>query len=300
MVTEFDLPAASVKPPTSWPMSRRMMLERTAAAATVLGAAMISPIVDAKAQDMADGADNFYKSESVTAQKVAFDNQYKMKVVGNLFIPRNLSPGEAHPAIVVGHPMGAVKEQSANLYAQKLAEQGFVTLSLDLSFWGDSEGQPRNAVLPDVYAEDFSAAVDFLGTQSLVVRDRIGVLGICAGAGFVISAAKIDPRMKAIATVSMVDMGSAARGMVSPEQRKQIIAAAAAQRLVEFEGGKPAYTGGTVHELTADTPPMQRDFYDFYRAPRGEYTPAGASRDRVCRNSQRCRQEPAREGERIR
>ena len=107
--------------------------------------------------------------------------------------------------------MGAVKEQSANLYATKMAERGFVTLSLDLSFWGESEGQPRNAVSPDIYAENFSAAVDFLGTRPFVDRDRIGAIGICGSGSFVISAAKIDPRMKAIATVSMYDMGAANR-----------------------------------------------------------------------------------------
>ena len=107
--------------------------------------------------------------------------------------------------------MGAVKEQSANLYAQKLADRGFVPLSLDLSFWGESEGQPRNSVSPDIYAEDFSAAVDFLGTRPFVDRERIGVLGICGSGSFVIGAAKIDPRMKAIATVSMYDMGAANR-----------------------------------------------------------------------------------------
>ncbi|ALR06558.1 alpha/beta hydrolase [Xylella fastidiosa] len=229
--------------------------------------------------DMSNGADNFYKSDKVTVQKVTFDNQYKMKVVGNVFVRNDLNRSQKHAAIVVGHPMGAVKEQSANLYAQKLAERGFVTLTFDLSYWGESEGQPRNAVLPDVYADDFSAAVDFLSTQPFVDRERIGVLGICAGGGFVISAAKLDPRMKAIATVSMVDMGSAARGMVSVEQRKQITAAAAAQRQAEFDGGKVEYTGGTVHALHDDTPPMQREFYDFYRTPRGEYTPAGATRE---------------------
>src|SRR5437764_12816637 len=156
--------------------------------------------------DMSNGADNFYKSDKVTAQNITFKNQYKMTVAGNLFIPKNLDQSTKHPAIVVGHPMGAVKEHSANLYAQKLAEQGFVTLSLDLSFWGQSEGQPRNAVLPDVYAEDFSAAVDFLGTRPFVDRNRIGVLGISGSGSFVLSAAKLDPRMKAIATVSMYDM----------------------------------------------------------------------------------------------
>ncbi len=244
---------------------------------TIFGLVMILASMSARGADMSNGADNFYKSDKVTSQKVSFDNQYRMKVVGNLFIPNDLDRSRRHPAIVVGHPMGAVKEQSANLYAQKLAEQGFVTLTLDLSFWGESEGQPRNAVLPDVYAEDFSAAVDYLGTQTLVDRERIGVLGICAGGGFVINAAKIDPRMKAIATVSMVDMGSAARSLVSAEQRGQVTAAAAAQRWIEFSEGKTEYTGGTVHELRDDTPPMQREFYDFYRTPRGEYTPDGAT-----------------------
>ena len=230
---------------------------------------------------MSHGANNFYKSDKVTEQKVTFKNQYQMNVAGNLYLPKNTNPNTKSPAIIVGHPMGAVKEQSSNLYAQRLAEQGFVTLSLDLSFWGESEGQPRNAVSPDIYAEDFSAAVDFLGTRAFVDRNRIGVIGICGSGSFVISAAKIDPRMKAIATVSMYDMGSANRNALNHSQtlaqRKQIIAAAAEQRYVEFTGSAMQYTGGTVLELTADTHPIQREFYDFYRTPRGEFTPAGAS-----------------------
>ena len=107
-------------------------------------------------------ADNFYRSDAVTAEKVSFPNQYKMKVGANLFRPKEMKPGEKRPAIIVGHPMGAVKEQAANLYAIKMAERGFVTLAIDLSFWGDSEGEPRNTVSPEIYAEDFSAAADFL------------------------------------------------------------------------------------------------------------------------------------------
>ncbi|WP_079230546.1 alpha/beta hydrolase [Pseudomonas putida] len=237
--------------------------------------------VTALGADMSNGADNFFKSDKVTMEKVAFKNQYQMKVVGNLFIPKGIGTTARSPAIIVGHPMGAVKEQSSNLYAQKLAERGFVTLALDLSFWGESEGSPRNAVLPDLYAEDFSAAVDYLGTRAYVDRQRIGVLGICGSGSFAISAAKIDPRMKAIATVSMYDMGAANRNGLkhsqTPEQRKQTIAAAAEQRYVEFAGGKTQYTSGTVHELTDDTNPIQREFFDFYRTPRGEYTPAGSS-----------------------
>src|SRR5687768_4253696 len=178
----------------------------------------------AVAQDMSNGADNFYKSDSVTVQKVTFKNKLNMNVVGNLFVPKSLEPNVKAAAIIVGHPMGAVKEQSANLYATKLAEQGFVTLSFDLSFWGESDGQPRNTVAPDVYVEDFSAAVDFLGTRPFIDRDRIGVLGICGSGGFVVAAAQIDPRMKAVATVSMYDMGAANRNglkkSMTAEQRK--------------------------------------------------------------------------------
>jgi len=237
--------------------------------------------VTALGADMSNGADNFFKSDKVTMEKVSFMNQYQMKVVGNLFIPKSVGTTARSPAIIVGHPMGAIKEQSSNLYAQKLAERGFVTLALDLSFWGESEGSPRNVVLPDLYAEDFSAAVDYLGTQAFVDRQRIGVLGICGSGSFVISAAKIDPRMRAIATVSMYDMGAANRNGLKHsqtlEQRKQAIAAAAEQRYVEFAGGKTQYTSGTVHELTNDTHPIQREFFDFYRTPRGEFTPAGSS-----------------------
>jgi len=241
--------------------------------------ALLISSFSAMAADMSHGADNFYKSDKVTAQKVTFKNQYNMTVAGNLFIPKNLTT--KHPAIVVGHPMGAVKEQSANLYAQKLADQGFVALSLDLSFWGESEGQPRNAVLPDVYAEDFSAAVDFLGTRPFVDRGRIGVLGICGSGGFVISAAKIDPRMKAIATVSMYDMGGVSRNglkhSLTLEQRKKMIEEAAEQRDVEFADGETRYTSGTVHELNENSSAIEREFYDFYRTPRGEFTPRGSS-----------------------
>lgn len=226
-------------------------------------------------------ADNFYKSGSVKMEKVSFSNQYKMKVTGNLFLPENMKEGEKRPAIIVGHPMGAVKEQSANLYATKMAERGFVTLAIDISFWGESEGEPRNAVLPDVYAETFSAATDFLGTRPFVDRNRIGAIGICGSGSFAISAAKIDPRLRAVATVSMYDMGTANRNgvkhAVTLEQRKQIMAEAAEQRYVEFLGGETKYTSGSVHELTETSNPVEREFYEFYRTPRGEYTPEGVS-----------------------
>ncbi|MBT2766261.1 alpha/beta hydrolase [Stenotrophomonas sp. ISL-67] len=225
------------------------------------------------------GADNFYKSTRVTGERVSFRNQYQMEVVGTLYRPRGLPRDGRAPAVVVGHPMGAVKEQSSQLYAQKLAEQGFVTLAIDLSFWGESAGAPRHLVSPEIYADDISAAVDFLSTQSFVDPDRIGGLGICGSGSFVISAAKIDPRIRAIATVSMYDMGAAVRqglnNTQSLQQRKEMIQAATQQRLVEFNGGQAVYVPGTVNKLGADTPEVQREFYDFYRTPRGAYAAEG-------------------------
>lgn len=234
-----------------------------------------------KSTALPNGADNFYTSAQVTVQQVSFKNQYQMVVAGSLFTPNSLDRQQRHPAIVIGHPMGAVKEQSAHLYATKMAEQGYVTLAIDLAFWGGSGGQPRNAVLPDMYAESFSAAVDFLSSQAFVNPQQIGAIGICGSGSFVISAAKIDPRMKAIVTVSMYDMGAVTRHALNHsqtlEQRQQITAAAVAQRQLEFNGGTTQYTGGTVHQLTTDTDPIQREFYDFYRTPRGEVTPQGTT-----------------------
>lgn len=233
------------------------------------------------AADRPADADNFYRSDKVEVQKVTFKNQYKMNIAGNLYLPKDMDKSKKHAAIIVGHPVGAVKEQSADLYAVKMAERGFVTMSVDLAFWGGSDGQPRNAVAPELYAETFSAAVDYLGTGPFADREKIGAIGICGSGSFAISAAKIDPRLKAVATISMYDMGAANRNGLNHSltlaQRKQIIADAAEQRYVEFQGGATKYTSGTVHEITEKSNPIEREFYDFYRTPRVEFTPAGSS-----------------------
>lgn len=264
-------------------MDRRSLLKMTGAGVAALGAMSIFDAKIAKAQDMSNGASNFYTSDKVTLQKVAFKTQYQTNVAGNLFLPKNLDQASRNPAIIVGHPMGAVKEQSANLYATKMAEQGFVAMSIDLPFWGESEGQSRNLVSPEAYAEAFSAGVDFLGSHAFVDRTNIGAIGVCGSGSFVISAAKIDPRIKAVATVSMYDMGAAFRDALNKsqtvEQRKKFIATAAEQRWAEADGSNIQYIGGTTLELTADTDPIQREFYDFYRTPRGEFTPAGVARE---------------------
>lgn len=256
------------------------MFRRNLASLAVLGIVSSMP---ANAQNMSYGADNFYRSDNVTLQHITFLSQYQTTIAGNLFIPKNLNGSTEMPAIVVGHPMGAVKEQSASLYATKLAKQGFVTLSLDIPFWGGSEGEPRNGVAPDLYAEAFSAAVDYLGSQNstTVDRERIGALGICGSGSFVISAAKIDPRLKAIATSSMYNMGAVARHGLrhaqSLDQRKEVIASAAQQRWTEVDGGEIQYSGGTPNTLTENSTAVDREFYDYYRTSRGEFTPVGST-----------------------
>ncbi|KAH8742788.1 Alpha/Beta hydrolase protein [Diaporthe sp. PMI_573] len=209
-----------------------------------LGMTTILHTMSATAQNMSYGANNFYRSNIVTIQPITFESQYQTTIAGNLFIRNNVNHSINLPAIVVSHPIGAVKEQNSNLYAIKLAEQGFVTVSLDLPFWGSSKGKPRNTVSPELYVEAFSAAVDYLGTNKLVGRERIGALGIYGSGSFVISAAKIDPRIKAIATSS---------------------------------SGKVQYTGGTPNELTSESTPVNRESYNFYHTRRGEFTPEGSS-----------------------
>ncbi len=267
-------------------VSRRNLMKLTGAGAAAIGLASAAGLAgggqayaapasrkNLEPGDTSNGADNFYVSDQVTVRKVSFKNKYEMKVVGNLFVPNNLSRGTTHPALVVGHPMGAVKEQSANLYATKMAEQGYIALSFDLSFWGESAGKPGNSVSPDIYAEDFSASVDYLRSQPFVDKERVGAIGICGSGSFVISAAKIDSRIKAIATVSMYDMGAANRDglqkSVSLEQRKAMIAEASARRDIEFTGGAIQYATGAPDELTARSSAVDREFYDFYRTARG-------------------------------
>ncbi|QMV73367.1 alpha/beta hydrolase [Comamonas piscis] len=224
------------------------------------------------------GADNFYRSDKVSLQKVAFQNQYGMQIVGNLYLPKSSNAAQL-PALVVGHPMGAVKEQSANLYATKMAEQGFAALSIDLPFWGESEGKARNAVAPDLYAEAFSAAVDFLAAQDRVAAGRIGGIGICGSGGFIISAAKIDPRLRAIATVSMYDMGAVTRNGYGKSQtlvqRKAKLAQAAELRNQEYRSGQPIFQNYLPVVLPKDADPVTAMYHSFYRTPRGIAIPAG-------------------------
>lgn len=242
-------------------------------AVSAANTAVPRPLPLAETGDLSRGADNFYVSDKLDSEVVTFHNIYQMKMEGTLFTPKDMDRAERHPAIIVGHPMGAVREQSANLYAQKMAEQGFVTLSVDLSFWGGSEGTPRNAVDPTIYAETFSAAVDYLDTLPFVDRDNIGVIGICGSGSYAIAEAKIDPRLKAVATVSMYDMGKATRSGLRESQtlaqREAILEEAAAQRDREYAGAPMVYTSGTPEHVDENSPAVAREFYDYYRTRRG-------------------------------
>ncbi|TSD92852.1 alpha/beta hydrolase [Skermania sp. ID1734] len=223
----------------------------------------------------AEWDNTFPASDAVSVEKVNFGNRLGITLAGDLYMPKNIDTSVRHPALIVGHPYGGVKEQTSGLYAQQMAERGFVTLAFDASYGGESGGTPRNIASPEAFTEDFSAAVDFLGTHQQVDRDRIGVIGICGSGGFSLAAAAADPRIRALATVSMYDMGRAMRqglnDTVSEDQRKANLAAAAQQRWAEADGAGPQMVAGTLEELTPQAGAVDREFFDYYRTPRGHH-----------------------------
>lgn len=148
----------------------------------------------------------FPKSDKVIHEKVSYPNRYGLTLSADLYLPENMDQSKKYPALLVGTPYGGVKEQGAGIYAQTMAERGFVAMAFDESFNGESSGEPRHVSSPDIFVEDFSAGVDFLGTRPFVDRNKIGVIGICGSGGFALTAAQVDHRIKAVATASMYDM----------------------------------------------------------------------------------------------
>jgi fermentation-respiration switch protein FrsA (DUF1100 family) len=217
----------------------------------------------------------FPQSDKVIHQKVSFNNRLGINLVADLYIPKNLDRSKKHSAIVVGGPYGAVKEQSAGLYAQTMAERGFVTIAHDPSYNGESGGQPHFTASFEALIEDFSAAVDFLGTKPFVDRERIGVIGVCGSGSFGLAAAETDPRIKAVVTVSMYDIGQAHRqGLAEtfdPAALKMNLAAIAKQRWAEVDGAERTMTIGTPQALTEKSSDIDKEFYDYYRTPRGQH-----------------------------
>lgn len=254
-------------------LARRDLLKLTGAGVAALGAASMLNISNAKAQDMADDWDKvFPRSENVDHQKVTFTNRYGITLAGDLYLPRDRSNG-ALPALAVGGPFGAVKEQSSGLYAQTMAERGFVTLAFDGSYTGESGGEPRNVASPDINTEDFMAAVDYLGLHDAVDRERIGVIGICGWGGMALNAVAADKRVKAVVSSTMYDMSrSMSRGYddsVTPEQRAETLEQLSRQRWEDAENATPAYQPAYNASVESDSPQFMIDYHDYYMTPRG-------------------------------
>ena len=233
----------------------------------------------------------FTQSDKVDHRKVTFKNRYGITLVADLYLPKNRGDAKL-AAIALSGPFGAVKEQSSGLYAQTLAERGFVTLAFDPSYTGESGGQPRDVASPDINTEDFSAAVDFLGLQKEVDRNRIGLLGICGWGGMALNAAAGDTRIKAVATSVMYDMSRAmghgvgdGKDRYSTADRRAVLAYLNEQRWKDAESGTYAHSihdlyvddkgnvtaaARTLPEVLPENPhPVLKEFFDYYRVPRG-------------------------------
>lgn len=254
-------------------MDRRHMLKMTATgiAAASVGAIVTSPAMAQPAVRLTDKWDKtFPQSDKVQHKKVTFKNRYGVTLAGDLYQPKNTSGKLA--ALAVGGPFGAVKEQSSGLYAQIMAERGFITLAFDPSYTGESTGTPRNVASPDISIEDFSAAVDCLGLLPNVDRERIGIIGICGWGGMALSAAAVDKRIKAVVASTMYDMtrvmSKGYNDSVTPEQRTQALEQLGQQRWKDAEAGKPAYQP-PYNELKGGEAQFLVEYADYYRTPRG-------------------------------
>ena len=215
----------------------------------------------------------FQLSDQVTRQKVTFKNRYGIELSGDLYIPKNIG-NEPFPALAISGPFGAVKEQSSGLYANQMAEHGFMALAFDPSYTGESGGEPRNVASPDINTEDFSAAIDFLGIQKNIDRNRIGIIGICGFAGFALNATAVDKRVRAVATTSMYDMSRVnAQGYfdkLTMEDRTQLLEQMGEQRWKDAENETFASSSNNLPEkLQGSEPPFVKEYFDYYKTPRG-------------------------------
>lgn len=214
----------------------------------------------------------FPKSDKVNHSKVTFPNRYGITLAADLYVPKG-AKGPL-PAIAVCGPFGAVKEQASGLYAQEMAERGYITLAFDPSFTGESGGQPRFMTSPDINTEDFSAAVDYLVTNPMVNPEEVGIIGICGWGGIAINAAAADPRIKATVASTMYDMSRVnANGYFdaddSAEARNKMRETLSAQRTEDFKTGTPKLAGGVPDVLPDDAPKFLKDYYDYYKTKRG-------------------------------
>ncbi|MDO4302056.1 MAG: alpha/beta hydrolase [Clostridia bacterium] len=221
----------------------------------------------------------FELSDNVNRTSVTYRNRYGIELAADLYTPKDLDESVKYPAIVVGPPYGGVKEQGPGVYANQLAQRGFVVLAFDPAFMGESGGEPRNVSSPDIFTENFSAGVDYLGTLNYVDREKIGAIGICGSGGFALSAAQADKRIKAVATASMYDISRGDRfgfgDTVDAEQFQQTLDELAEQRWEDVDNGYPEYNPSFPAEATETVPegldPISDEFYRYYGTPRGHH-----------------------------
>ena len=215
----------------------------------------------------------FELSDQVERRKVRFKNRYGITLAGDYYSPKD-SGGDNMPALVIGGPYGSVKEQVSGLYANQMAQRGYAVLTFDQSFTGESEGEPRNTASPEIYTEDFSAAVDFLGLQSDVDRNKIGAIGVCGSGGFVLNAAAVDKRIKAATAIVMYDISRMyAKGYfdsTTAEQRSQQLDQMSMQRWEDAKNGTSALApGGLPDEITGNEPEFVQGYFNYYKTNRG-------------------------------
>ncbi len=215
----------------------------------------------------------FAKSQKVDVKKVEFKNRFGITLVGDLYIPKNMEKDAKLPAIAISGPFGAVKEQASGLYAQTLAERGFITLALDPSYTGESSGTPRHVASPDINTEDFSAAVDYLINNKNVDSEKIGILGICGFGGFALNAAALDTRIKATVASTMYDMTRVSafgyNDSIDENARYEMKKALNEQRTLDFKTGKYKGADGLPEKLTGSEPQFVKDYWGYYKTKRG-------------------------------
>ncbi|WP_374533443.1 alpha/beta hydrolase [Phenylobacterium sp.] len=265
-------PPSDAETPVARGLRRRELLKLSSAGAAALGAGALFNLTNAEAQTMSNDWDKtFPKSAKVDHRKVAFRNRYGITLAGDLYRPKDRA-GRRLAALALSGPFGAVKEQSSGLYAQAMAERGFAALAFDPSYTGESGGEPRNVASPDINTEDFSAAVDFLGLQAEVDRERIGIIGICGWGGMALNAAAVDKRVKAVATSTMYDMtrvmSKGYNDSVTLEQRTRTLEQLSRQRWEDAEKGAPAYQP-PYNELKGGEARFLVDYHDYYMTKRG-------------------------------